>query len=273
MGGRACIRGMRIPVSVIVGQIAHGATFAEVLEGFPTSNGRTSSRPSNTRRGWLKRKCTSRKTPARERIAMRAAIAFDRTLQKLFTDRTHWLRAQVRTPKRGKAPGFNKKKVEKSIEKLKALATRCLLRGHAIDGLNQLYDLKKQWHVSSGKGRGVDEKRKAFAAWFGKSIHYKNCVYVFWAKRRCRYVGRTLKGKNRPHSHFEKWWFPGVTRVDVYAARGKKNISKLECLTTHRFQPVYSKIKPSGLRWNTRCPICELHREIRSEVKSTFRLR
>lgn len=24
MGGRACIRGMRIPVSMIVGQIAHG---------------------------------------------------------------------------------------------------------------------------------------------------------------------------------------------------------------------------------------------------------
>jgi uncharacterized protein (DUF433 family) len=35
MGGRACIRGMRIPVSVIVGQIAHGATFDEILEGFP----------------------------------------------------------------------------------------------------------------------------------------------------------------------------------------------------------------------------------------------
>ncbi len=35
MGGRACIRGMRIPVSVIVGQIAHGATTAEVLEEYP----------------------------------------------------------------------------------------------------------------------------------------------------------------------------------------------------------------------------------------------
>ncbi len=35
MGGRACIRGMRIPVSVIVGQIAHGATWAEVLDGYP----------------------------------------------------------------------------------------------------------------------------------------------------------------------------------------------------------------------------------------------
>ena len=33
--GRACIRGMRIPVSVIVGQIAHGATFDEILAGYP----------------------------------------------------------------------------------------------------------------------------------------------------------------------------------------------------------------------------------------------
>jgi len=35
MGGRACIRGMRIPVSVIVGQIAHGATTEEVLDDYP----------------------------------------------------------------------------------------------------------------------------------------------------------------------------------------------------------------------------------------------
>jgi len=35
MGGRASIRGMRIPVSVIVGQIAHGATFDEILADYP----------------------------------------------------------------------------------------------------------------------------------------------------------------------------------------------------------------------------------------------
>ena len=35
MGGRACIRGMRIPVSVIVRQIAHGATVEEILKGYP----------------------------------------------------------------------------------------------------------------------------------------------------------------------------------------------------------------------------------------------
>ena len=35
MGGRACIRGMRIPVSVIVGQVAHGATIEEILADYP----------------------------------------------------------------------------------------------------------------------------------------------------------------------------------------------------------------------------------------------
>lgn len=35
MGGRACIRGMRIPVSVIVNQIAHGASSDEILVGYP----------------------------------------------------------------------------------------------------------------------------------------------------------------------------------------------------------------------------------------------
>ena len=35
LGGRACIRGMRIPVSVIVGQVAHGADFDEILHDYP----------------------------------------------------------------------------------------------------------------------------------------------------------------------------------------------------------------------------------------------
>lgn len=35
MGGRACIRSMRIPVSVIVKQIAHGASREDVLADYP----------------------------------------------------------------------------------------------------------------------------------------------------------------------------------------------------------------------------------------------
>jgi uncharacterized protein (DUF433 family) len=35
MGGRACIRGMRITVAHILGQVAHGATVQEILTDFP----------------------------------------------------------------------------------------------------------------------------------------------------------------------------------------------------------------------------------------------
>ncbi len=35
LSGRACIRGMRIPVSVIVGQVAYGATVDEILADYP----------------------------------------------------------------------------------------------------------------------------------------------------------------------------------------------------------------------------------------------
>jgi hypothetical protein len=108
-------------------------------------------------------------------MAIRAAKQFDKTLGKLFADRTHWLRAQVRKPGLGKPPAFNKKKVEKYIQRFRALATECLIQPHAIDGLGQLYDLKKQWRV---KGRGIVQKRKALAVWFEQTIPFKNFVYV-----------------------------------------------------------------------------------------------
>lgn len=35
MAGQACIRGMRIPVSLIVNLVAHGKRVAEILEEYP----------------------------------------------------------------------------------------------------------------------------------------------------------------------------------------------------------------------------------------------
>lgn len=35
MAGQACIRGMRIPVSLIVNLVAHGKQVAEILEEYP----------------------------------------------------------------------------------------------------------------------------------------------------------------------------------------------------------------------------------------------
>lgn len=34
--GQACVRGMRIPVSLIVNLVAHGKTFREILEEYPS---------------------------------------------------------------------------------------------------------------------------------------------------------------------------------------------------------------------------------------------
>lgn len=38
MGGQACVRGMRIPVSLIVNLIAHGKNVLEIIEEYPDLN-------------------------------------------------------------------------------------------------------------------------------------------------------------------------------------------------------------------------------------------
>ena len=38
MAGQACIRGMRIPVSLVVNLIAHGKTVMEIIEEYPDLN-------------------------------------------------------------------------------------------------------------------------------------------------------------------------------------------------------------------------------------------
>ena len=35
MGGKACIRGMRIPVSLVVNLVANGTSFAEIIKEYP----------------------------------------------------------------------------------------------------------------------------------------------------------------------------------------------------------------------------------------------
>ena len=51
IGSRACIRGMRIPVSIIVGQIAHGAGTDEILAGYPDLERADMNKLCNTRHG------------------------------------------------------------------------------------------------------------------------------------------------------------------------------------------------------------------------------
>ena len=51
MGGKACIRGMRVTVGMIVNEISAGTTFDELLADSPIWNAKTSRRPCATPRG------------------------------------------------------------------------------------------------------------------------------------------------------------------------------------------------------------------------------
>lgn len=210
---------------------------------------------------------------AESRVTTQLQRRFDEELEELFRRRTHWIRSKVRKPTVGQPPRFARKHVNEAIRRLNNITEASLLREHAVQSLSDIYDDRRQWHVTRNKGWGPERKRKAFLKWYENRELSKNCVYVFWAGNNCRYIGRTLNGKNRPQAHFHKEWFRGVKRIDIYCSRTKRNVPKLECLATHRFKPKYSKIKPATRKWYSRCPICEAQRMIRQDVRSMFRFR
>lgn len=195
---------------------------------------------------------------------------FDSTLDQLFDHRTHWLKSLIRQKRPGAAPKFNRKKVQSAIDRLQSLAVEALLTSRLLRPLDDFFDRKKQWHI---KGFGVQAKAKAFKTWYDQHIDYQNCVYVFWDRNRCLYVGRTLNGKGRPSSHFSKYWFKQATRVDVYCSSAKKRVPAFECRLTHEYEPSYSRIRPARSPFYWRCEICEAERHIRDEVKAIFALR
>jgi hypothetical protein len=200
------------------------------------------------------------------------ARQFDHELERLFDARVHGLRSTIWAAP-GAAPAITKEKIRKSIGRLQDLAEAALLRTKRSRRVLRGFDYKRQWHAKKGKGFGRPAKKRSFKRWYEQEITTRNCVYVFWNSKSCLYVGRTLNGKGRPSSHFEKHWFGKATRVDVFAFDRKKDVPRFECMMTHRFKPSYSRMKPSSKRYHSRCPICEARTEIKSDVKSLFRLR
>jgi uncharacterized protein (DUF433 family) len=56
MGGRACIRGMRVTVGLVVSLVAEGLAWDEILADYPTSNAKISSKRCPTPLGWCVKK-------------------------------------------------------------------------------------------------------------------------------------------------------------------------------------------------------------------------
>ncbi len=204
-------------------------------------------------------------------MAKHAALAFNRRLDGLFHRRTHRLRYLVSKREPGRAPDLNRTTVTREIFQLNLLASKCLATT-ARRAFCATYSQHKQWRTKN-KGRGWLEKQRAFGKWYANKIDHRNCVYVFWHLSTCLYVGKTVHGRGRPQSHFDKHWFPKATRIDIYSTSQKSLVPRLECLAMHLFEPTKTRQKAATKKWTKKCPICEVRGEIRRELRRIFSLR
>jgi hypothetical protein len=205
-------------------------------------------------------------------VSSLAAGRFDKELLKLFHARTHELKSYM-WPTAGAAPQLTRERVRRTIKKLQAIALADYLRSKGAKELLGSYDDKRQWHSKKGKGFGARAKKKSFKRWYDNKITTKNCVYAFWKGPHCLYIGRTLSGKGRPTSHFEKYWFRSTTRVDIFAFDRKREVPQFECMLTHRWEPAYSRVTPASRKYYSVCPACKGKEHIKDQVKWLFRLR
>lgn len=195
---------------------------------------------------------------------------FNRALDRLYERRTDKLR-HILAGKPGPLLTLTKKKRESKIRELQEIVSNALAKKVAKRGFKTLVIRKKAWRT---KGWGTDKKQKIFRAWVRKKISPKRGkIYVFWKKRECRYVGRTRGRGSRPSHHFKRGWFNGTTRIDVYLAHQRRSTPLLECLAIHRFRPTRNKVKAAKENWTPKCPLCALHKKIRTELRKIYRFR
>jgi hypothetical protein len=200
---------------------------------------------------------------------------FNRTLDGLYERRTAELR-RLLTRKPGALRTITKDRRERKIRELEEIASKALAKKIAKKRFKTLVLKKKTWRT---KGWGEAKKKRMFRAWVReklsprKSLAKRGKIYIFWRKRECRYVGRTRRRGSRPSRHFERGWFRGTTRIDVYVAHQTRSIPLLECLAIHRFHPTKNKMKAATENWTPKCPLCALQKKIRTELRKIYRFR
>jgi len=200
---------------------------------------------------------------------------FNRILDRLYERRTAELRRfLIRKP--GPVRTLTKKRRESKIRELQDIVSKALAKKMAEKRFEKLVMGKGTWNT---KGWGTAKKQQMFRAWVreelapNKSLTKRGKIYVFWKKRECRYVGRTRGRGSRPSRHFKRGWFNGTTRIDVYLSHQRRSIPVLECLAIHRFRPTRNKVKAATENWTPKCPLCALHKKIRTELRKIYRFR
>lgn len=202
---------------------------------------------------------------------MKHSITFQKALDKLFEDRTRWLRSAVGLKKQGNPSIFNRQKLTKEIEKLQGIASNAVIKKVFNSEFNKKVSPKQSWNI---KGRGWEEEQNNFKRWFNNTISKtKHYIYAFWKDHHCIYIGKSSGGYWRPSSHFNKTDFRGAHRVDIFLAKSPNQVPKLECLAMHYFKPTLNRMKASHKKWTKSCPICVIHKDIETELRSIFRFK
>lgn len=198
---------------------------------------------------------------------------FRRELDDLNRRRTDWLRHCLSGGRPGRPPEFSRKTVNKALKNLSQLAEDALAKNLARTEFAARVEERRRWFNRKRKGWGRDAKKKNFVKWYNAKVRHRRAIYAFWSEERCLYVGKTKNGAGRIASHFTAFWFGRVTRVDVYAVSGDRDLPILECLGIHRFQPTYNKSKAEQKKWTAKCPLCKLQKDIAAQLRKIYILR
>lgn len=193
-------------------------------------------------------------------------IEFNKKLNDAFKRRTRWLRDSIWGATPGKPHKWTKKERAKIISDLQGIAENAFAGKFAKRELKE--HSTKRWYQVVGSNR--EKKKSLFIDWYNRTIDNDSCVYIFFKKDRALYVGRTENGKNRPASHFDTFRTTGVTRVTIHKINNVSQLGKLECLTWHNLRPMHNKKTPPNNLYEKKCPLCEIHDYIASELKEIF---
>lgn len=106
---------------------------------------------------------------------------FTRELDRLFRRRTRWLKSVIGERRPGPLPTFNRKTVNRGIDKLQGIASVIFATQLAKQEFATYAPLKRSWQVKSHR---YEQKREIFDAWFKRKFgEHRNCVYIFGARR------------------------------------------------------------------------------------------
>ncbi len=189
---------------------------------------------------------------------------FDRQIEALWHRRSTYVRSLVRA-RPGRQKGFSRKHREDAIRRLEDLATTIIARSVGRHRLRTITIWLSQHRL---RGRGRRQRFEGMVKW-AEGLRRSPIIYSFWRGRKCLYVGKS-KSSGCLRSYGRDVVLAHATRVKVLGIRGKSRLVQAECLCMHLFQPKENRIGASRRRWSKKCPVCDVNRKIKDEIRAVF---